>query len=437
MISTLLRSLMLVGTIGFGGGSALIPIIERELVDRRKLLRETQYARHTIVANITPGALPVKLAASAGVTVGGPIVAVLAAFVVALPGVVGTLALIALSDFLGPNAVHVVSSASVGITIFIVVLLLGYIMKVHANAGNELLLFVVITAVAAILTGSGPILRVLASAIGHDMTWKPPQIDAVTLILGSLVLIALFSAIRARGRDPISPIPEPTPTSALQPALRACVAFVVVTLVGVATFAMLNPNGLRIGALIALSSITSFGGGEAYIAVADGYFVQPGYVDAGTFYTQLVPIANALPGPILVKVAAGIGYLTGASTGPAASWLLALAATIVSAGACCALAMPVLGAYVTMRRNPIVVGIGRYILPVICGLLVSVSATMLEVSTEVGRRAGIAPPVMLIVAVVAIAVMTCLHLRKVVPDLVMLLTAGAVSLLIIELLSRT
>jgi len=87
--------------------------------------------------------------------------------------------------------------------------------------------------------------------------------------------------------------------------------------------------------------------------------------------------------------------------------------------------------------NPIVVGIGRYILPVICGLLVSVSATMLEVSTEVGRRAGIAPPVMLIVAVVAIAVMTCLHLRKVVPDLVMLLTAGAVSLLIIELLSRT
>ena len=143
------------------------------------------------------------------------------------------------------------------------------------------------------------------------MTWKPPQIDAVTLLLGSLVLIALVSAVCARGRDPISPIPEPTPISALQPALRACVAFVVVTLVGIATFAMLNPNGLRIGALIALSSITSFGGGEAYIAVADGYFVQPGYVDAGTFYTQLVPIANALPGPILVKVAAGIGYLTG------------------------------------------------------------------------------------------------------------------------------
>lgn len=96
----------------------------------------------------------------------GPIVAVLAAFVVALPGVAGTLALIALSGILGPNAVYVVSSASVGITIFIVVLLLSYIIKVHANAGNELLLFVVITAVAAILTGSHPDLRPPTSSRG-------------------------------------------------------------------------------------------------------------------------------------------------------------------------------------------------------------------------------------------------------------------------------
>ena len=78
MKGSLLRGLFLVGLVGFGGGSALIPIVERELVDRRKLLSAEDYVRHTVVANITPGALPVKLAASAGLTLGGWGLAVLA-----------------------------------------------------------------------------------------------------------------------------------------------------------------------------------------------------------------------------------------------------------------------------------------------------------------------------------------------------------------------
>ena len=436
MIASLLRGLLYVGTIGFGGGSALIPIIERELVHRRRLLHDSQYVRHTIVANITPGALPVKLAASAGVAIGGPTVAVLAAFVVAVPGVAGTLGLMALSEMLGPNAVQIVSYASVGITIFIVVLLLGYIIKVHSNAGEQLSLFIAITAVAAGLTGSGAMLRVLAALFGRDVSWRVPQIDVVTLILGSLALIILFMVIRSRGQTPIPASSAPVPSSTLRPTMKASAAFLTITAAGLGMFALLHPHGLKIGVLVALSSITSFGGGEAYIAVADGYFVQPGYVDAGTFYTQLVPIANALPGPILVKVAAGVGYLTGADSGTATAWLLALAATVVSTSACCALAMPVLGAYVVMRRNPIVIGIGRYILPVICGLLISVSATMLEVSALVGRGAGIEPHLLLPVAVGAIAFMTWLHVKKLLPDLAMLLAAGTLSLVILLLVGR-
>lgn len=98
--------------------------------------------------------------------------------------------------------------------------------------------------------------------------------------------------------------------------------------------------------------------------------------------------------------------------------------------------MPVLGAYVVMRRNPIVIGIGRYILPVICGLLISVSATMLEVSALVGRGAGIEPHLLLPVAVGAIAFMTWLRVKKLLPDLAMLLAAGALSLVILLLVGR-
>ena len=44
MKGSLLRGLFLVGLVGFGGGSALIPVVERELVDRRKLLSAEDYA---------------------------------------------------------------------------------------------------------------------------------------------------------------------------------------------------------------------------------------------------------------------------------------------------------------------------------------------------------------------------------------------------------
>ncbi|MGC4151597.1 MAG: chromate transporter, partial [Propionicimonas sp.] len=70
-VSGLLRGLLTAGLIGFGGGSALIPVIERQLVLKRPLLDEHTYLRHTVVANVTPGALPVKLAGFAGATVRG------------------------------------------------------------------------------------------------------------------------------------------------------------------------------------------------------------------------------------------------------------------------------------------------------------------------------------------------------------------------------
>lgn len=433
MKGSLLRGLFLVGLVGFGGGSALIPVVERELVDRRKLLSAEDYVRHTVVANITPGALPVKLAASAGLTLGGWGLAVLAVLAVTLPGVVGTISLMALSDFLGPAALRVISSASVGITAFIVVLLIGYIVKVHVGSG-QLPLFVLITATAASLTSLDPLVKLIGTAFQFEPSAQPPRMDAVVLIVGALLGIVVVTLFSSRGREPRLMRQRKFPIAAMRPALLACAAFLALTAVGLVAFAVLLPNGARLGALLALSSITSFGGGEAYIAVADGYFVKPGFVDAATFYTQLVPIANALPGPILVKVAAGVGYLAGAPHGTAIALLLATAATFVAAGACCALMLPVLGAYLWLRKEPIVINIGRYILPVICGLLISVSATMLDVAAKVGEEAGVAPGPLLIVMLLAIALMTWLHLKRLASDILMLVLAGGASLLLLSIL---
>lgn len=431
---SLFIGLATVGAIGFGGGSALIPVTERELVRRRGLLRETQYRRHTIVANITPGALPVKLAAAAGITVGGWGLAVIAALVVALPGVLGTLGLLAGSEALGPGAVTLVSRASVGITAFIVVLLIGYIHKVHAHAGTRRLRFVGITAVAAVITGAGELLSLAGALVGAELHVTVPRLNAVQLIVAALLVIVAVSVIRPQAADLDLGRSQSSPPQDHGKTIKAAVAFAAMTVVGLIGFiATGGGEGLTAGFLLALSSVTSFGGGEAYIGVADGFFVASGLVDQTAFYTQLVPIANALPGPILVKVAAGMGYLLGADTGPATAWLLAGATALIVIGACSLVAVLVLGGYERLKDHPIMVNIGIYILPVICGLLVTVSATMFDVATTVAAEAGFAAQPVLIVLAVATMVLTWVHLRTRIPDLVLLAGCAAASLVILGL----
>ena len=62
----LFASMLKIGFIGFGGGSALIPVIEKEVVEEQKLVSKKEYDKDVIVASITPGALPVEIATGLG-----------------------------------------------------------------------------------------------------------------------------------------------------------------------------------------------------------------------------------------------------------------------------------------------------------------------------------------------------------------------------------
>ena len=55
-----------VGLIGFGGGNALIPILEQAAVEEQKLVNQEEYEEDVVVASITPGALPVEIAGGIG-----------------------------------------------------------------------------------------------------------------------------------------------------------------------------------------------------------------------------------------------------------------------------------------------------------------------------------------------------------------------------------
>lgn len=428
-LGALLASMLKIGTIGFGGGSALIPVMEKELVHDRRFLTEPVFTLHTVIANITPGALPVKLGALAGGRTRGPLAALLCALAVALPGTVGTVALIAAFNILGDEVVRYVEYAAVGIAAFIIVLLGLYITKVIAGGGRRRPVYLIIMVVSWLLTGVNGLVRLVGHLIGQPLDAQLPTLSAVGLIVAALVAIGVVSLIhRNPGVDRDLTMAQPTPQ--IGPKLQAMGIFAGLTVVAIGIgLAVSGGDGLRLLSLVAFSTVTSFGGGEAYVGVADGFFVAGGLVSSQVFYGQLVPVANALPGPILVKIATGVGYAYGTALGgPALGMVFALLAFCTSIGACCAVVIAVITGWTKAANSAFMVNLGRYILPVICGLLLTTSVSMINANVHIGQSAAVAAPLVAWGTIAAVGLMWFLHWRFRTHDLILLAAAGAASL---------
>ena len=423
-----------VGMIGFGGGSALIPVLEKELVSSRHALSEPVFIQDTVIANITPGALPVKIGALSGLQLGGPWLAFGSALAVAFPGAAAAVAILAFFSFLGEGAVRAIEYASLGIAAFILFLLGAYIMKVIDNGGDRRRQYIVIAVLSFVLTGADRTRDLIAMVVNLDSLPELPQISALGLIAVALLAIAVLSLVElrkaSRARPPLdhpsrlrTRVPRGIGTAICMPLAAAAV---------VALAVWLFDQGDRSGELmilLATSTVSSFGGGEAFVGVADGFFVTSGLVTSDAFYGQIVPVANALPGPILVKIAAGIGYTHGASLG--GTWLgiaQASAAFLITIGASAAGALGVLAGYERASHSVFIQNVGHYILPVICGLLLSTSMSMLISNAEIGMGAGLPATAVIAASLALAATIWWLHDHWRVPDFILLGGAGALSL---------
>lgn len=420
-----------VGLIGFGGGSALIPVMEKELVGKPGGLSAHDFTQHTVIANITPGALPVKLAALSGVQLRGPVSAVLSALIVALPGTAITIALLALFSMLGPGAVRVIEFASLGISAFIVFLLGHYILKVIRAGGRRAPLLAAIAVLVFAATGLGRTVGLAVEALGLPGEVVIPELSAVAVIVVSLAIIgavSLVQQLRRRQATGEHRNGAPLPLSRIILAIAGTVLLITVSLTG----ALIAGQG-QLLSLLLLSTVTSFGGGEAYVGVADGFFVASGLIDSTVFYGQIVPVANALPGPILIKIAAAVAFIVGEGTGGLGLGIaLAATAYLTAIGACCALALALLGGYDRARRSTFVVNIGAYILPVICGLLLTTAVSMLHTNAVIAEKAEVPVWASVLGTLAITGAVALLHRRWHLPDLLVIAACGALTLAVLS-----
>lgn len=430
-----------VGTIGFGGGSALIPVLHRELVESeeqtRYKLTDAEFTHDTVIANVTPGALPVKLAAQAGSRLWGFSASVVGAMSVALPGTLLTVCLLFLFTRFSGGVIRVIEYASLGVSAFIVFLLLHYVGRVLAPAGRPNRVSIVIAVVAFAVTGAGPTITLIHRIAGSDQRYAIPTLSALGLVVGSLTLIAIVTLFQTvRGRKVIASEEVSLPSS--RRVMRAALGFCAIAVFGFLLALTISPRAetARFFGLIAASAASSFGGGEAYVGVADSTFIASGIESRTVFYGQIVPVANALPGPILVKIASGLGFTVGTTHGGALiGGVFSIAALMISVGISCAIALSLLAVYSRASKLLLVHNIARFILPTICGLLVSTCVSLLSSSVTIAEAAAV-PAVITVAAVLLMsAVAWILKARVAAADLVLIGGFAVLSAAVLTLLS--
>lgn len=116
-----------VGTFGFGGGYSMLPFIQRELVEKHKVISDEDFSQSISLAHMSPGVMVVNTSASVGYKIKGYKGMILCSLGVIFPSF---LIIIILSGFyLHYRNLSYVASILKGINVAVISLLLASILN--------------------------------------------------------------------------------------------------------------------------------------------------------------------------------------------------------------------------------------------------------------------------------------------------------------------
>ena len=155
-----------VGAMTFGGGYAMIPILEREIVDRHGWESSEKLMDYYAVGQCTPGIIAVNTATFVGSKHKGLFGGVFATLGMVCPSlIIITIIAAALQNFAHIPAVQ---NAFAGIRVAVCVLILNSVVKLFKNAVKDkmtLLVFLVVGVGAVLLRNVSPVIFILCAAL--------------------------------------------------------------------------------------------------------------------------------------------------------------------------------------------------------------------------------------------------------------------------------
>ena len=173
---SLFLSFLKIGAFTFGGGYAMIPLIQKEVVEKRQWMEESDILDIVAIAESTPGPIAINAATFVGFRVAGFFGAFLATFGVVLPSfVVISLISLLLREF---ASYRVVRYAFLGIRAGVCALILKALWSMYKLCPKGLLSYILMA------------LALISVAFFH--------INAIYVILGCALFGLLYSLMKRR-----------------------------------------------------------------------------------------------------------------------------------------------------------------------------------------------------------------------------------------------
>lgn len=394
----------------------------------------------------------------------------LAPICIALPGVLATIFLIAVFSRFSDEAIVQVKYLSVGISVFIMYLLFHYNTKIIASfelTGMKLKRALLILCVFLFTCGKEmydilgiertPIFDISTLDVllisffvifssGKKMNRKKFIVDAVIVFLyvlcvgkghiiksdiilwilrGCMIVISVYGVYDSfRG----SKIKKKTSFGSILEEEGVLFLFLVICSIPAL---ILCQGTLYYIVQGYISSLVSFGGGEAYLTVAESMFLDNGILKE-QLYVHLLPVVNALPGSVLTKMLSGIGYYTGMNeTGSmVVALIVALTGFVVAIVASGAVLCAVKYVYEIFEDLKIFELLRKTIRPIVGGLLLSTSMSLLREIVEIMGECQISKGLIISGAAIMIIGIAGIKHRVKIPDSVMVVVCGICSLLL-------
>lgn len=165
-----------IGAFTFGGGLAMLPLIRRELAERKKWISDEDMLDMLALAECTPGVIAVNSATYVGYSVGGFWGSLLATIGVILPSII----VITIISFFYQTFLEnkVITQIFYGVRIGAVVLILNALMKLYKVLKKDYMSygFIVVALVFALLL----------------------DIPTITIIIFGMLIGAIFAVISAK-----------------------------------------------------------------------------------------------------------------------------------------------------------------------------------------------------------------------------------------------
>lgn len=161
----LFATFAVVGVTTFGGGYAMLPALQREVVEKRRWATDEEIMDWYAIGQCTPGVIAVNTATFVGQKLAGVLGGIFATLGVVFPSLV----IISIIAAFIQNFAHLpaVQSAFAGIRVCVCVLILNAVVKLWKKSvvdWKTLLIFIAVFACSVFLSIS-PVIYVLAAAI--------------------------------------------------------------------------------------------------------------------------------------------------------------------------------------------------------------------------------------------------------------------------------